>query len=79
MTFERVVTIGERPAPRAGWISARGGKWHRATVARPTFTREEKSACGLRFIPLNVTWDGETPPSAAHYLCSRPGCKDGEK
>jgi hypothetical protein len=61
---------------RLGWISARGGKWHRATGPRPTFTRDETAACGFTFRPLNVTWDGERPPTTTRYLCKRPGCRD---
>jgi hypothetical protein len=50
------------------WISVRGGKWHRATVAEPAWARQlpngrwdfdhkETSACGLTFTPVNVTVD----------------------
>jgi hypothetical protein len=59
-----------------GWVSARGGKWHRATVAEPVFTRDEHTRCGLRFRPLNVTWHGERPPTTAAYLCRRRGCAE---
>jgi hypothetical protein len=59
-----------------GWVSARNGKWHRATVAEPTFIRDESTACGLTFRPLNVTWHGERPQARAAYLCRRPGCAD---
>lgn len=66
---------GESPlCPPAGWVSAPGGKWHRATRTRPTFTRDEATACGLSFRPLNVTWYGEHPPTSGRWLCARPGC-----
>jgi hypothetical protein len=61
-----------------GWVSARNGKWHRATVAEPTFIRDESTACGLTFRPLNVTWHGERPQARAAYLCQRPGCADSK-
>ena len=59
----------------AGYISARNGKWHRATVAEPMFTRDEASACGMTFRPLNVTWHGERPHTRDAYRCQRPGCR----
>lgn len=61
----------------AGWISARGGRWHRATVAEPAFTRDETSACGLTFRPLNVTWHGDRPSAPDRCMCRRPGCVTG--
>lgn len=45
----------------AGYFSVAGGKWHRAIVPRPTFMRDEQTACGLTVRPLNVTWDGAKP------------------
>lgn len=61
----------DEPKP-AGYLSVRGGKWHRATVPRPTFTRDEGTACGLTVRPLNVTWDGERPSYARPAsFCSR--------
>ena len=72
-----VITAVEAPSPDAGWISARNGQWHRATVAEPTFTRDETAACGMTFRPLNVTWNGEQPPTRARFMCQRPGCAAG--
>lgn len=57
-----------------GYVSARGGKWHRATVAEPTFMHAEATACGQQFTPLNVTWHGDKPPTTTAYMCQRPGC-----
>jgi hypothetical protein len=61
------------------WISTKSGKWHRATVAEPTWAHEETSACGRTFTPRNVEWDrfpyGDdvvalTPPGVlALYMC----------
>lgn len=65
---------GAGPGPN-GWVSARGGKWHRATRPEPTFTHDETTGCGLTFRPLNVTWHGERPPTTTDYICRRPGCK----
>ena len=47
-----------------GYVSVKGGKWHRATVDQPTFTRDEQTACGLTVRPLNVSWDGKRPDYA---------------
>jgi hypothetical protein len=58
----------------AGWIAARGEKWHRAITPEPTFMHPEKTACGITFTPRNVTWNGQAPPSRPRYLCLRPGC-----
>ncbi len=55
----------------AGYISARDGKWHRAIVAQPAFTRYETAACGRSFRPLNVTWDGEMPPTLPGGICKQ--------
>jgi hypothetical protein len=52
-----------------GWISARGGKWHRATNPEPTFMKDETAACGRTFRPLNVTWHGDEPPTTPTHLC----------
>jgi hypothetical protein len=57
-----------------GWISARNGKWHRATVAEPVAYRPETAACGLIFRPLHITWHGEHPPNIPRDACQRPGC-----
>jgi hypothetical protein len=63
-----------------GWISARGGKWHRATTPEPVAYRTEDTACGLTFRPLNITWHGEAPyvdmtvSFARRHVCKRPGC-----
>jgi hypothetical protein len=58
----------------AGWISASGGKWHRATVSEPTWSTEQTAACGMTFRPRNVTWHGEKPPTVDLWKCKRPGC-----
>lgn len=52
------------------WGSVRDGKWHITLATKPSFIREEESLCGLRFTPLNVTWD-EAPPTHPHYICKR--------
>lgn len=56
------VPEGQRQQP--GYVSVKGGKWHRAIVAKPTFTHEEQTACGLTVQPLNVTWHGKKPDYA---------------
>ena len=58
----------------SGYVAARNGKWHRATVTEPTFMQDESTGCGLTFRPLNVTWNGELPPTTRAYMCQRPGC-----
>jgi len=51
------------------WISARGGKWHVSRNAEPSWTRDEASACGLTFRPLNVM-HGERPPTLRRHVCA---------
>jgi hypothetical protein len=31
----------------------------------------------MTFRPLNVTWNGEQPPTRARFMCQRPGCAAG--
>lgn len=65
-------TDGALHAP-AGYVSARNGKWHRATTPEPTFMHDETTACGRTFRPLNVTWHGERPKAREHFLCKQCG------
>ena len=51
------------------WGSVRGGHWHKTETAAPSWTRDERSLCGLTFRPLNVT-HGELPPTLPRYLCA---------
>ena len=59
-----------------GWVSARGGKWHRSTHARPVCYRAETAACGMTFRAMSIRWDGERPTTAEAHMCQRTGCKD---
>jgi hypothetical protein len=58
-----------------GYVSVKGGKWHRAVVAQPTFMHDEQTACGLTVRPLNVTFDGKRPD----YAHPTSFCKHCEK
>ena len=58
-----------------GWMSADGGKWHRAPTPEPVCYMTQTAACGMTFQPLNVMWHGERPPTIEHFMCQRKGCK----